>query len=127
VTLASRAGRRRRIELALLASVGGLLSAAVGCRRGQGGPREPEASYAEARAVVDRHCLPCHAERTTIPAFPVAPEGVMFDTADEMRRHAERIRVRTLDKSMPLLNKSGMTDQEREVLRRWIDAGARTP
>jgi uncharacterized membrane protein len=63
-----------------------------------------------------------------VPAFPIAPDGFEFDTAEQMHRHAARIKARTVvDKTMPLLNKSGMTDGEREVLRSWIDAGARTP
>jgi uncharacterized membrane protein len=77
--------------------------------------------------VVDRHCISCHSEQPTIPAFPIAPDGFAFDTAEQMRRHAERIKARTLDKTMPLLNKTGMTDEEREILRRWIDAGAKAP
>lgn len=63
-----------------------------------------------------------------MPAFPIAPDGFVFDTAKQMRRHAARIKLRTaVDKTMPLLNKTGMTDQEREILRRWVDAGAKTP
>ena len=107
----------------VLSVAGALLS---GCERGHTGPPSPEASYAQARAVVDRHCVSCHSERPTIPAFPIAPDGFVFDTAAQMRRHAERIRARTVDKTMPLLNKTGMTDEERDILRRWIDAGAKT-
>ena len=110
----------------LLATAGPLL-AAVGCQRGQAGPRQGEVSYAEARAVVDRHCITCHSDQPTIPAFPIAPNGLALDTAEQMRLAAERIKLRTvLDKTMPLLNKSGMTEAERETLRRWIDAGAKT-
>jgi uncharacterized membrane protein len=110
---------------ALLSSLGILLA---GCTRGQGGPGPPGAAYAEARAVVDRHCVSCHSEHPTVAAFPIAPNGIKLDTAEQMRQHAERIRVRTIvDKTMPLLNKTGMTDEEREVLRRWIAAAAKAP
>jgi uncharacterized membrane protein len=90
-------------------------------------PPSPEASYAQARAVVDRHCVSCHSERPTIPAFPIAPAGFVLDTAAQMRQQAERIRARTVDQTMPLLNKTGMTDEERDILRRWVDAGAKAP
>jgi len=84
--------------------------------------------YPEARAVVDRHCVACHSVHTTIPAFPVAAGGVRLDTAEEMRRSAERIRVRTVvEQNMPLLNRTGMTAAERAVVARWIEAGASVP
>lgn len=114
-----------RASVLVFSIAGSLLPA---CERGRTGTPPPEVSYVQARAVVDRHCVSCHSERPTIPAFPIAPDGFVFDTAGQMRRHAERIRVRTIvDRTMPLLNKTGMTDEEREILRRWIDAGAKTP
>ena len=84
-------------------------------------------SYALAKTVIDRHCIACHSERPVIPAFPIAPGGVMFDTAAQVVQHAERIRVRTLDQSMPLLNKTNMTQAERHVLAGWVEGGAKGP
>jgi len=84
-----------------------------------------ESSYRAARALLDRHCLGCHSERPSVKAFPIAPGGVRFDTPADMKKYAERIRVRTaVDRNMPLLNKTGMTDDERETLARWVLAGA---
>jgi uncharacterized membrane protein len=84
-------------------------------------------SYREARAVIERQCLSGHSEHPTNPAFPIAPK-IELDTADQMKRAAESMRARTVvDKTMPLLNRSGMTDDEREILRRWIDSGASGP
>jgi uncharacterized membrane protein len=89
---------------------------------------KPSVSYAEARAVVNRRCLECHAEKPTNRAFPVAPQGVMFDTASEMKQYAERIEATaTVDDSMPLANMTAMTQEEREILRRWVEAGANVP
>ena len=100
-------------------------AALAGCERA---PSAPQVSYLEVRAVVDRHCVSCHSEKPTIPAFPIAPNGLELDTAEQMTRYAERIKLRAIvDKTMPLLNKTGMTDAERELLRRWIDAGAKGP
>jgi uncharacterized membrane protein len=125
VIRSSASNRPWQASVVLLVGAGTVLS---GCERGHTGPKQPEVSYAEARAVVDRHCVSCHSERPTIPAFPIAPDGFIFDTAAQMRRHAERIKLRTaVDKTMPLLNKTGMTDEEREILRRWIAAGAKAP
>jgi uncharacterized membrane protein len=122
--LACASKRPWRASGVLLAGAGTLLS---GCARGDG-PQPQTASYAQARAVVDRHCLGCHSERPTVPAFPIAPDGFSFDTAEQMRRHAARIKQRSVvDRTMPLLNKTGMTDAERETLRSWVDAGAKAP
>jgi uncharacterized membrane protein len=84
-------------------------------------------SYAEARAVVDRRCIECHSEHPTSRAFPVAPKAVMFDTAAEMQKYAQRIGATAADGSMPLANMSGMTDEERRVLGRWVETGAKIP
>lgn len=84
--------------------------------------------YPEARSVVLEHCIQCHSEHNTVPAFPIAAGGIRLDTAEEMRRSAERIRVRAVvQQDMPLLNKTGMTADERAVLARWIEAGAAVP
>jgi uncharacterized membrane protein len=119
--------RLRRASLAWLVGAAWQLGATGGCTSGDARPRQPEVPYAEARALVDRHCVPCHSERPTVPAFPIAPNGLELDTAEQMHQNAEGIKQRTVvDKTMPLLNKTGMTDPEREILRRWIDAGAKT-
>lgn len=102
---------------------------AVGCGCGEAASPSPSpaASYAEARAVIDTHCVSCHSEQPTISAFPIAPSGVIFDTPEQMQQYAERIRLRTNDGTMPLLNKTGMTEHERAVLGRWAEGGARGP
>lgn len=85
------------------------------------------ASYAAAHEVVKRHCLSCHSQRNSEVAFPIAPGGVVFDSPADMHRFAERIRLRAVvERTMPLLNKTGMTDGERELLRRWVEQGAAT-
>jgi uncharacterized membrane protein len=83
------------------------------------------ASYAAARDVVKRHCLSCHSRKNSEVAFPIAPGGVVFDTPADMRRFAERIRARAaIERTMPLLNKTGITDEERALLARWVEQGA---
>lgn len=84
--------------------------------------------YAEARTVVNRRCIECHSERPTNRAFPIAPQGVMLDTAPRMKQYAQRIEVRVVvERTMPLANMSGMTDEERWVLGRWVETGAKVP
>lgn len=78
--------------------------------------------------MVDRRCVPCHAERPTNRAFPIPPKGIVLETAEQMVRHAGRIRVRAVvERTMPLANMSGMTDSERDILGRWVDGGGKVP
>ena len=117
-------GRRKLGALAIVALA---LAAASVAARTTGLLRSGPA-YADARAVVDRHCVGCHSEAPSVPAFPIAAGGIMLDTADEMQRYAERIRARAVVKQdMPLLNKTGMTDADRALLDQWITAGAKGP
>jgi uncharacterized membrane protein len=84
--------------------------------------------YAEARTVVNRRCVECHSRQPTNRAFPIAPKGVMLDTALQMKQYAPRIEALVVvERSMPLANMSGMTDQERWVLGRWVETGAKVP
>ncbi len=48
-----------------------------------------------------------------------------FDTPESVRALAPRIRLRVVEaRTMPLANRSDMTDEERAILGRWIDQGA---
>jgi uncharacterized membrane protein len=90
--------------------------------------RQPPGAYAEARAVVNRHCIECHSEHPASRAFPIAPKGVLLDTAQQMKQYARRIEARVaVERTMPLANMSGMTDEERGVLGRWVETGAKVP
>jgi uncharacterized membrane protein len=98
---------------------------ATSCETGRG--KRP-VGYAEARTVVNRRCIECHSERPTNNAFPIAPQGVMLDTAPRMKQYAQRIEARVVvERTMPLANMSGMTDEERWVLGRWVETGAKVP
>ncbi|HEY3745059.1 MAG TPA: urate hydroxylase PuuD, partial [Gemmatimonadaceae bacterium] len=77
-------------------------------------------TFAEVRHIIDRRCAVCHSERPTDPAFPVAPAGVMFDTPEQIMAHASRISERAfVTRTMPLGNKTNITDAERAVLGSW--------
>jgi uncharacterized membrane protein len=77
------------------------------------------------RTVIAQRCQPCHSQYQSDRTLGPAPGGVTFDTPESIARLAERIRVRAVEtKTMPLANKTGMTDEERALLARWIAAGA---
>ena len=101
---------------------------AVGCTSRETARGRRPVDYAEARTVVNRRCIECHSERPTNRAFPIAPQAVMLDTAQRMKQYARRIEARVVvERTMPLANMSGMTDEERRVLGRWVETGAKVP
>jgi uncharacterized membrane protein len=82
--------------------------------------------YPAARRIVETRCASCHSSAPTDDVFRAAPNGVAFDTPESIRLRAEAIKQRVVQlRNMPLANKTGMTDAEREMLGRWVDQGAR--
>ncbi|HZZ34797.1 MAG TPA: urate hydroxylase PuuD, partial [Caulobacteraceae bacterium] len=63
-------------------------------------PKPPTAAeiptYATVRTIVDKHCIACHAAHPTHRGIPVAPNGAMFDTAEGLRKHADKIYTRAV-------------------------------
>jgi uncharacterized membrane protein len=82
-------------------------------------------SFEEVRSIVDRRCAACHSQSPSIPDFGAPPAGVSFDDPARIQALATRIRVRAVEtRTMPLGNRTHMTDRERAVLARWIDRQA---
>ncbi len=76
---------------------------------------------AEAKQVVDRRCVSCHADRPAFPGLAEAPKGVKLDTPE--RIEAQRLTIHqqsVLTRAMPPGNLTGMTDEERALLDRWV-------
>ncbi len=81
--------------------------------------------FGEVRAVLAERCAVCHSETPVMPGFTAPPQNVRMDTPQQIRTLAPRIRVRAVEqRTMPPGNVTGITDEERDLLRRWIDAGA---
>ena len=77
--------------------------------------------------VVHERCLPCHNAHPTDDTWKTAPSGVMFDTPAQVKRLAPRIKERAvISRTMPLQNKTGMTQSERDLLGDWLEQGAVT-
>ena len=81
--------------------------------------------FTRAQAIVQARCVPCHSAHPT--KVDSAPQGIVFDTAAQIHAQAsliEQVAVRT--KTMPLGNRTGMTQAERDALGAWIEQGAKT-
>jgi len=75
-------------------------------------------SFASMKAVVDQRCVLCH-------NATVQNKGIELDRPELIKRHAQEVfQQAVLLKAMPLNNATGITDQERETIRQWYDAGA---
>lgn len=71
--------------------------------------------------VLAQRCYQCHGEQ-------VQMKNVRLDSPEQLSRHAQAVYQQVVvSKAMPMNNATGMTDAERELLRRWFEAGARTP
>ena len=73
-------------------------------------------------ALISTHCVACHATQPTDPMFSAAPGGVALETISDIRRWSIQIRAVAVDsEDMPMLNKTNMTVDERQMLGRWIE------
>jgi uncharacterized membrane protein len=78
-----------------------------------------------AHAIIRERCASCHAAQPTDDVFTAAPGGVMLESPAQMAQWAPRIKARSIDShDMPFMNKTGMTDGERQLVAQWIAAGA---
>ena len=83
----------------------------------------PAVTDAQALAIAQRHCMSCHAKNPSHPAFSAPPKNVALETLADLKRYGEPIVLQTVqNRSMPLGNQTGMTDEERNQLGRWVKA-----
>jgi uncharacterized membrane protein len=81
--------------------------------------------YARAADIISKRCAPCHSASPTDDQFKIAPANVRFDKPDEVQLMKARIMARAVESDqMPFNNKTGITEQERAELGRWILDGA---
>ena len=82
-----------------------------------------EASDTDVLAIVQQHCVPCHAQNPTHEAFAKPPRNVVLETIEQIKAHAEKVQEQVVEtRSMPLGNETGMTDAERDAIALWIAA-----
>lgn len=81
----------------------------------------PAVTDVQALTIVGQRCTACHSANPTDPVFTAAPGGVMFDNLDQIRAMKDRILARSVHThDMPFMNKTAMTDEERDKLGRWL-------
>ena len=72
------------------------------------------------KIVVDR-CTACHATVPSQPGFQAPPQGIVFETVEDITRQSMVIHQQTVvTKAMPIGNLTGITDTERATIDIWF-------
>jgi len=84
-----------------------------------------EVSFAEVNTIIQQRCIQCHSSKPTDNVYTAPPNGVKYDTPQEIVAKKELIMQRVvLTKTMPQNNKTNMTPEERDAIRCWLEQGA---
>ena len=83
-------------------------------------------SFTEVQTIINNRCTVCHSSNPTDVIWKVAPNGVKYDTADQIYNLRDKIFQRVVvSKNMPFNNnQTGMTQEERDMINCWINQGA---
>jgi len=93
-------------------------------------PKDPNAckgtaSFTEVNTIIQKRCISCHSSKPTDDVNKTAPNGVMYDMPGDVVKKKDLIMQRVvLTKTMPQNNKTNMTQEERDMIRCWIEQGA---
>jgi uncharacterized membrane protein len=105
-----------------------LAGVAIWLRPPSGGAATGTVPFARARAIVAQRCAVCHSAHPTEAGFTSPPNGIVFDTPQEMRANAQAMLQQAVEQqTMPLGNVTHMTPAERATLGAWIRQGAKIP
>lgn len=84
-------------------------------------------NFATVNRIIIQRCTPCHSSKPTDDIYTSPPNGVKYDTPNEIVKLKDKIMQRVVvTKTMPQNNKTGITPEERDLIRCWIEQGAST-
>ena len=84
-----------------------------------------QVSFQEINNIIMYRCGVCHASNPTFEGFEDPPLGIIFDTPEDIMKNINKIKAQTIDSDiMPPGNLTGMTENERNKIRSWIELGA---
>jgi uncharacterized membrane protein len=82
-------------------------------------------SFAEVNAIINKRCITCHSKRPTDDVYTAPPNGVVYDTPQDVVKLKDKIMQRVvITKTMPQNNKTNITQAERDIIGCWINQGA---
>ena len=112
----------------LLVSIVALISLAIvtSPRIEKADPNARVIPFVEVQTIFVLRCTQCHSIKPTDTQWTTAPNGVMYDSPEQIKKMSDKIMLRAvLTNSMPQGNKTNMTDEERQTVRQWILQGAK--
>ncbi|MCW3089593.1 MAG: hypothetical protein JWP81_662 [Ferruginibacter sp.] len=81
-------------------------------------------SFTEVNAIINNRCITCHSSKPTDNVYMAPPNGVVYDTPGDIAKLKDKIMQRVvITKTMPPNNKTGITPEERDLIRCWINQG----
>lgn len=99
--------------------------AAVGAINSVAGGAQPvgaagQNSFQQVQAIMAQRCYLCHGAQ-------VQMKNVRLDSPEALARHATQVyQQAVVTRLMPMNNATGITETERQAIRQWFDAGAKT-
>ncbi len=91
-----------------------------------GGKCDSKIAFSRVYNIINERCTTCHSSRPTDKVWSSPPNGVVYDTPEDIQKMSEKIMQRVvITKNMPQNNQTGMTEKERELVRCWIMQGAK--
>jgi uncharacterized membrane protein len=81
-------------------------------------------AFSEVNKIIQTRCASCHSSNPTDDVITSAPNGVTYDTPENIVALKDKIMQRVvITRTMPQNNKTNMTLEERELIRCWIEQG----
>jgi uncharacterized membrane protein len=82
------------------------------------------ADIGQVQKIVQARCVQCHAAQPSL--MPTPAKGIMLETPEAIRSHAQAVYQQVVvTKAMPLGNMTNITDDERALIGKWFEAGAK--
>jgi uncharacterized membrane protein len=83
---------------------------------------EKEISFEEVQVIIQNRCINCHSEQPIDKIWKVAPNGVKYDTKEQILNLKDKIFQRVVvSKNMPFANQTNMTEEERDIISCWYN------
>ena len=77
--------------------------------------------YQQVQNVLEQRCYQCHGAQLQM-------KNVRLDSPALLRQHAQSVYQQVVvSRTMPMNNATGITEAERNLIRQWFEAGAKTP
>lgn len=85
-----------------------------------------DVNISEVYTIVQKRCISCHSSHPTDDVIKAPPNGVVYETPQDIIKLKDKIMQRVvITKTMPQNNKTNMTEEERNLIRCWIEQGGK--